>query len=277
MAEVLALHPASTRATWTGQVAAAALRRSDGRFTRLDAAGSGTWAEAAGTLVWIGEYGPLHPRAVLCEGTPHERIDMSVARHWCTPGAPSSRAGASHDALAERHAALRDLLAVGAPDSGFAPLLAGRTPAFPLGTRALSAVAALHAARTDAPAAFLAHALRLIGVGSGLTPSGDDLLGGALFAVHALYPGCAAWNACAATVCAAAAGRTHPVSAALLADHAAGMSFAAMHELLDRAAAAEPAGRLLESAREVATIGNASGWDMLTGLILATAYPQPQT
>lgn len=50
-----------------------------------------------------------------------------------------------------------------------------------------------------------------------------------------------------------------------------------MHELLNRATAAEAAGRLLESAREVATIGNTSGWDMLTGLILATANTQLQT
>lgn len=260
-----------------GEVAATALARSGGRFKRLDAAGGGSWVQAAGSLLWIGESGPLHARTVLCEGMPLECIDFSVARPWRTPKATSPRESGSHGVLTARLAALGDLLAMRAPNSGFAPLLLARIPAFPLGARAQSANAALHAARTNAPASFLAHALRLIGVGSGLTPSGDDLLGGALFVVHALYPGCAAWNACAATVCAAAAGRTHPVSAALLADHAAGKSFAAMHELLERAGAAEPLGRLLESAQEVATIGNTSGWDMLTGLILATALPQLQT
>ncbi|MFN0160822.1 MAG: DUF2877 domain-containing protein [Burkholderiales bacterium] len=274
MADALAPCPATIRATWVGESAAAALDRSCGRFTRLDAAGGGNWVQAAETLLWMGEYGPLHPRAVLVECGSLGRIDLSGARLWRAPKAASPPHGCAHDVIAECLGALGDHLAKRAPDRGFAPLLAGRTPAFPLAARMQSARDAMHAARNNAPAIFLPHALRLIGVGSGLTPSGDDLLGGALFAIHSRYPGCAAWSACATSICAAAAGRTHPVSLALLADHARGKSFAAMHELLNRAAAAESQERLVESANEVATIGNTSGWDMLTGLILASALPQ---
>jgi hypothetical protein len=66
-------------------------------------------------------------------------------------------------------------------------------------------------------------------------------------------------------VVAAAPGRTHPISAALLGDLAAGRSWAPLHELVAALAAGTPraAGA---AARRLVALGHSSGWDMLAGV-----------
>jgi hypothetical protein len=274
MPETVALERGSVRALALGDIAAAALARSAGRVVATDAGPRG-WAHAAGELVWLGADAVAHPRAIRLAEVPTGRIARIDAA-----GAQRRPARACPVIGAPALAALRRLaphLAAQAPARGFAPLLGCGVLAFPLSARGDDARGALAEARANRPERFLRHALRLLGVGPGLTPSGDDLIGGALFLVRAAHPESAAWRAVAATLLAAARERTHPVSAALLADLAGGASFAALHDLLDATASGGAAETLLQRALAVSRIGNVSGWDLLTGLLLSAPAPPTPT
>jgi hypothetical protein len=104
----------------------------------------------------------------------------------------------------------------------------------------------------------------LLGLGPGLTPSGDDLLGGALLALHAIGRGDAAHDlygalrtkARTATCCA---------SQALLAAAAEGQGFEPLHTLINALLRRRPIGRALLA---VARVGHSSGWDALAGVVL---------
>jgi hypothetical protein len=165
------------------------------------------------------------------------------------------------------------LSALGAP-AGFGALLAGAPLAFPLGGAAADARALADAcARDDAPAGGAA-AIALLGVGGGLTPSGDDFVGGALFARHLLAEAGAAdaraWRRVADAVCAAAPVRTHPISATLLGDLARGDGHAPLHELIVALVTGDDA-RARDCAACLVRLGHSSGWDMLAGLAAGLA------
>ena len=106
----------------------------------------------------------------------------------------------------------------------------------------------------------------LIGQGAGLTPAGDDLVGGALVALraarrHALAARLAHW------ALARARGRTNRISRAHLACAARGEGGEALHAFV---AALLAGGRGLD--RELAAldaIGHTSGWDAAAGACLA--------
>ena len=148
--------------------------------------------------------------------------------------------------------------------------LTGRPMTFPLSharNRFDSARAALEAQDLQA---FETAALRLLGVGVGLTPSGDDFVGGVFFAFsHASVP---AWTpgleTTKARLRAAAHSATNPISAALLGDLIDGVSHRALHEMLD-AFVSGSALKMKASYAEIMRIGATSGADMLTGLVLA--------
>lgn len=124
--------------------------------------------------------------------------------------------------------------------------------------------------------AFEAAALRLLGLGHGLTPSGDDFLGGLLFTLrhapvrswHAQMPGLHA------RLTAAAADATNPISAALLHDLLAGSSYRALHELLDALHLGQPE-PVADAVRSLLTVGASSGADLLAGVLLALQQPDP--
>jgi hypothetical protein len=122
---------------------------------------------------------------------------------------------------------------------------------------------ALAAGDADDDAAAVAAARALLGLGPGLTPSGDDFVGGALFACRLVARG-AAWDASIARIVADAATLTHPISARLLADLAAGEGWAPLHDLTV-ALARRNAPTALVAARDLTALGHTSGWDMLTG------------
>jgi hypothetical protein len=120
-------------------------------------------------------------------------------------------------------------------------------------------------------AAVYAAALPLLGLGPGLTPSGDDLVGGALFArqASAISPDQAdRWQVLASRLAAAAQTRSHAIGAALFRDLAHGESFAALHDLAAALRTDAPSDERLDAARAVVGIGHSSGWDMLAGFIL---------
>ena len=105
-------------------------------------------------------------------------------------------------------------------------------------------------------------AVPLVGLGPGLTPSGDDFLGGAMIALHAIGQARAAQRIWA-TICPSVSGTT-PVSQALLSAAAEGVGSASVHQLLAALLSGDaiyPAlGRLLR-------IGHSSGQDTLAGIV----------
>ncbi|HUJ87682.1 MAG TPA: DUF2877 domain-containing protein [Burkholderiales bacterium] len=163
--------------------------------------------------------------------------------------------------------ALREALAEGRAPRGFGMLLAGRAPGFPL-ELALPRVEALAAAyrRNDADAVFAAS-VPLLGFGTGLTPSGDDLTGAALFGRRLLSADRTRWESIAERLSGEVALRSHALSAALFDDLARGESFAPLHELA-HALARRDRDSALAAARTLCAIGHSSGWDMLTGLVI---------
>ncbi len=106
---------------------------------------------------------------------------------------------------------------------------------------------------------------RLAGLGPGLTPSGDDLLGGIMIALQGL--GC--WEAVdmlwpAVSRCAAEA--QNPISAAHLAAAAEGLGSAAVHALFHDLVRGTD-GALADRLEAIARIGHTSGWDALAGVV----------
>jgi hypothetical protein len=104
----------------------------------------------------------------------------------------------------------------------------------------------------------------LIGLGPGLTPSGDDFLVGALALLDAL----AERNAhaeLARAIAVAPRGRTSPLSDCLLRAAAAGHP----GEDLCRAVSAVVSAAPEAAVAAIRTVGHSSGWDMLAGMTAA--------
>jgi Protein of unknown function (DUF2877) len=122
--------------------------------------------------------------------------------------------------------------------------------------------------------AFETAALRLLGLGHGLTPSGDDFLGALLFTLR--HAPVRVWQAqmpgLHTRLAAAAAQATNPISAALLQDLMAGSGYRALHELLD-ALNQDPAKPVAAAVHTLLAVGASSGADMLAGVLLALQRP----
>lgn len=268
------------RAVEVGRVARAALERSGGVAEPLAAHGP-FFLRAAGEIVWLGPPGAiLHPRTVVAAGDLPARparviVDVTGARTWDPPPAVVASAQAYIAACGDLLATLgglrsaRGLATLVWPSSEPADALA-----VSMRTCARPAVVALAAAcDADDATAATAAATRLLGLGPGLTPAGDDLVGGVLFARAVLGPSgaadAAAWRAAGAALLTAAGTRTHPVSAALLADMAAGRGYAPLLDLVEALARrhGEPA---LHAASRLVAIGHSSGWDTVAGFMVGT-------
>ncbi len=106
----------------------------------------------------------------------------------------------------------------------------------------------------------------LLGRGPGLTPSGDDLLGGTMIALHALDRQDTAnrlWQHLEPVT----RSHTNPISRALLSAAAKGMGSARLHHAMN----AYFTGKNLDTALAgLDTIGHSSGWDAFAGVVLAT-------
>jgi hypothetical protein len=101
-----------------------------------------------------------------------------------------------------------------------------------------------------------ARIAQLIGLGPGLTPSGDDYLGGVMVALHSLgrnSQSTALWRWLEPRL----AARTSAISAAHLAAAAAGQAHEALHRIL--------AGEIDLDALDA--VGHCSGWDALAGAV----------
>jgi hypothetical protein len=262
------------RAVAIGALAHAALDRTNGRARVLVRLSASAYLTAGDALVWLGGVGAtLHPRAILVAGTPApERasvyVDAIGLRPW-RPEVPTLDARAL-DRLREgwrRLAAEAEAGALG-PPGGLGALVTGQALTFPLEQAETPARALARACARDDTAAALHAAGPLLGLGGGLTPSGDDYVGGALFARHVLAAAgeadASAWCRAADAVLATAHGRTHPISIALLGDLAAGLGWAPLHDLVG-ALAGGAGDAAIEAARRLTRLGHTSGWDLLAG------------
>jgi Protein of unknown function (DUF2877) len=146
------------------------------------------------------------------------------------------------------------------PEDGFGCLVAGTHNA--LSVHAQPALEAID--RWLVGNALGADAAQLIGLGPGLTPSGDDYLGGVMVALHGLGRGTQSaglWRWLEPRL----AERTSAISAAHLAAAAAGEAHEALHACLEELFKTSSSwdGAL----SQLAAVGHGSGWDGLAGAL----------
>lgn len=112
---------------------------------------------------------------------------------------------------------------------------------------------------------------RLIGLGPGLTPSGDDFVGGLVFMarhLNAAYPQERWWKGGnIGGFLARSEAMTSRISHALLSDLAEGQSHESLHDLAEELVADNEKFDAEYHVRRVTEIGHSSGWDMLTGML----------
>jgi Protein of unknown function (DUF2877) len=188
-----------------------------------------------------------------------DRSDVWRAPPW-PAGAPSAR-------LTEACAVLARRAASQAPE-GFARHVltrpgrdADETPLARAVRTRVAMFASWLSGLGDAGQAAVAPVQGLIGLGPGLTPSGDDFLVGALAALDAIGES-DAHAALATAVANAAPGATSALSACFLRAAVAGH----VGESLHRAVASLLTGDADTAVAAVANIGHSSGWDMMAGV-----------
>jgi hypothetical protein len=248
-----------------GSRAALALARSGGTLRLIPGFTETPYRYAGDDIVWVGMRGEAHPRAVFVDGPAQQmRLDWNASHPAPVPPRPHPHL--DRTATARRFGDLACRCRELGEPRGFGRLLLGALPPFPLDHRVDAAHALAAAAGADDAQAFAQAGLRLLGVGGGLTPSGDDFVGAALFTLRHMGFDDADWHETIRTLNEATRTRTHAISAALFADLAAGESFAPLHEII----AARDTAAMLGPARRLTAIGHSSGWDMLSGMIAAT-------
>lgn len=235
-----------------------------------------------GEIAWLAGPGDvMHPRAVLLSERPDPRglvagdsvsVPLSAVRPWHPPVlVRDRRAAAALRRGAER--LTKTILTLGDP-TGFGAWLAARPLAFPLSGAGKLADALASALAANDPVGAAESAAPLLGLGAGLTPSGDDFVGGAFFARATLAQLGEAhgvlWRRAAATVGRTASGATHPISEAILRDLLEGHGWSPLHELA-RALASDDESAAAEAASRLTRLGHSSGWDLLAGFVAGAA------
>ena len=219
------------------------------------------------------------------------RFDMSRSTAWIPPMINSM---ASAREVSRRLRTLVSQLHEAIPDEGMAPLLpyaedfaygnsVGLSCDSETARLAFPSVRRLVQGICEGDWREIDYAVvQIVGLGPGLTPSGDDLLGGAILGLNAVIDAyiCEEVNGtfvdsgwpeiisfAAESIVRHASGTTD-ISAALLRHAANGVASASIHMLLLKLLRPECAVNLMESALAVASAGHTSGWDSLAGLAL---------
>ena len=201
---------------------------------------------------------------------------------------------ASNEEVARRLWTLVDSVAADTPTAGLAPLMGylrqlvngnvieaddvGIVSRFAMPNAALLAEGIAHG---DGDA--VDQAVRgLIGLGPGLTPSGDDMLVGLMVSLRTALGPVACNEATSARLSQSSyapavdalsrsivrhATRTNRISAALLEQAALGIGSAAQHRVVQCLLEATPATALEAAVAELVRWGHTSGWDALTGIL----------
>ncbi len=236
-------------------------------------------------LNWpVGATGVVREGALCVAGS--EALGLGGAPIWREP-APRNARCAQDEVLLRLPVALR-LLLMRAEPKGLARRWSMAHSAY-RERRSLQAIAwaeageeavrvAEEACRLRDPEGLVRATNGLAGLGPGLTPSGDDFLGGLLFALR--FFGSAtgqAWldGAAVEEVLEAARVRTHALSFAILSDLAHGHGPRPLHDLVCGAVAGERAEQLADHCIELTQIGHSSGWDVLTGVAAGGCAPLP--
>jgi len=111
----------------------------------------------------------------------------------------------------------------------------------------------------------------LVGLGPGLTPFGDDFLGGLLFTAHWLnkaYPEEFRWEQQPIfDLIDWARTRTHPISHAILGDLAKGQGPEPLHDLVMMLLKGEDPGQVMAGINRLLRVGHTTGWYMLAGAL----------
>jgi hypothetical protein len=263
---------ASATALCVGDSARAALEACGGMLEVIEGFEHAPYRLAGGQIVWIGTRAPVqHPRAVLlASATGCDARRVRLARPWpAARSGPRLRAG---DAASQQLAMAADILLQGldalGPAKGFGPALRGAALDFPLDAVRGKAQAFARACGRGDWAGACDSGRGLLGVGAGLTPSGDDFVGGVLFALRLGARGGRAREVAhfARRLCGAARERTHLISATLLEDVAELRGYSPVDDL-GFAALDGSAARVTGAARKLVALGHSSGWDLLAGFI----------
>ena len=129
---------------------------------------------------------------------------------------------------------------------------------------------------------ILEQADSLIGLGEGLTPSGDDFIGGLLFCSTQLrhsYPAMDCSDLCKDFNVMENEPRTNIVSYTMLKDHAEGHAVDTLHRFIHAVLTGRPMDAVYGIASELTQIGHSTGWDLLagvlTGMLLAFRVGEP--
>lgn len=225
-------------------------------------------------VVAIDDVGGL-PGGVLVDGVADFRtlglqrrglvVDLSSGATW-SPRLPARAHHGPGPRLTTGVRRARALVAARAGAVGLGPLLAGTHAGDPFSPAAAARMTALRAALTTQDAAAAApEACALIGLGVGLTPSGDDLLVGLLAALEAT--GNPMRAALAQSTAAEAPGRTTAIGCTALLHAARGEFAERLHDVLIAIGLGKP--DAIERAISRATAyGATSGVDTLVGLFL---------
>jgi len=260
-----------------GELARIALTRSNGVALPLAAFAEAPYLDAAGDIIWVGARLPaLHPRAVMTSAAQRRGVALhfdSLPETGWSPTLPQLDESSANKLVARAEIFAKRLIADNSA-RGFGTLLTGRSAPFPLNaaTERVRDLTSAYA-RDDVDGA-VANSLALLGFGTGLTPSGDDLTGAALFGRRLVAPRSPQWAAAAAALSRAAGSRSHAISAALFGDLARGQSFAPLHAFAE-SLASDNFDATMRAARSVTAIGHSSGWDMLTGFIIGITGALP--
>jgi hypothetical protein len=209
-------------------------------------------------------------------------IELDRAREWEPPAIPEGKA----ESLTVVNARLRRLLsalpALGKGEGlGQAiPLISAIMAGDGVGTpminsliaRASSTILGVGRAMLDQDITQVARIGKdLVGLGPGLTPSGDDFLGGMLFAAHSLkmtYPEDFYWeDGVVRDLIDWARTRTNPISHAVLHDLALGYGPGPLHEVVRSLLMGHDLECLMAAVARLLRIGHSSGWDILAGLL----------
>lgn len=126
---------------------------------------------------------------------------------------------------------------------------------------------------------LLDNAHHLVGLGEGLTPSGDDFLGGFFFCLHQLaylYPKAPdrwGWNY--SDFIRTSKPLTNLISFTFLNDHSQGYGMEPLHLFANDLFTGEPTEQGFLHASKLVAVGHSTGWDILTGFLagMCIAFP----
>ena len=183
-------------------------------------------------------------------------IDIDAADLW----QPVNQLPENHDV--QRAMARLDATDLNPPTDGYGHTVKASSPKPPeMEQASVWTRAVLSHLPADARALYL-----LFGRGQGLTPAGDDVLGGMMIALHHLGHGSVA-NALWKTLESQAQSRTNAISCALLKAASDGLGSAPLHHALN--ALTDPkAKNLSKTLATLDEIGHSSGWDAFAGIVL---------